>query len=468
VRQYILDRGLLSRGERLIAGVSGGPDSLALFAVLRDLGYTPIAAHFDHGLRPESAQEARLVEAIVKSMGGEFISQRGDVARAARRERRSLEDEARAMRYAFLVQAARVSGCRTIAVGHTADDQAETVLLHLLRGAGPEGLSGMQAMTDMHDVQRTVPAGELRLARPLLALTRAETETICRERGLSPLQDPSNLDRTLVRNRVRHELIPQLETYNPAVRRLLGQTAELMQGHSALLGLAVERGWALSVREMAGPVLRIDRARHRELPQAVQQGVALEALVRLMGSREDIAHRHVAGLMRHIADPPLTGHARLVRSIELFSAGPYVYLRDSESAMPAPDMSPIVITDLNARVAAPSFSARLEIELAPAPQSRRESDAWHAWMDADCLTMPLTLRAARAEDRFWPLGAARETRLNDFLARQHVPQFLRPLQPIVADVRRVVWVPGLRLAHDVRLTSRTTRAASLAWTQEGE
>ena len=468
VAQYIADNELLADGERLVAGVSGGPDSLALYVLLQDLGYKPIAAYFDHALRPESAEEARAVDAMIRGRGGEFRTRRADVAEAARREKWSLEEAARALRYQFLVATARECGCRTIAVGHTADDQAETVLLHLLRGAGAGGLRGMLPSTDMHEVQRAVPPGQARIVRPLLALGRAESEAICREAGLTALIDPSNYDRAFLRNRVRHELLPMLETYNPAIRRLLAQTAELMGAHSTMLGLAIERGWEKSVEMLPAETLRIDRTRFAELPLIVQQGVAHEALGRLLGGREDLAHRHVAGLLRFLANPPRTGRARLVKTIELHSAGPSIYLRATQNSVQDIPVAPLVVADLPSHVEVPGFDARLDLEVeSPPREAVHEMDAWRAWVDADQLTLPLTVRRAQAADRFWPLGGIREGRLADFLARQHVPHFLRLAQPVVADARRVVWVPGVRIHHQVRLTERTRRAVRMVWTQEG-
>jgi len=467
VAQYIAENELLAESEQLVAGVSGGPDSLALFVLLQDLGYKPIAAHFDHALRPESAEDARAVDAMIRSRAGEFRTQRGDVAEAACREKWSLEEAARALRYQFLVTTARDCGCRTIAVGHTADDQAETVLLHLLRGAGAGGLRGMLPSTDMHEVQRAVPPGQLRLVRPLLTLSRAESEAICRDAGLTARTDPSNSDRAFLRNRVRHELLPMLETYNPGIRRLLAQTAELMGAHSTMLGLAVERGWEKCVETLPAATLRIDRRLFAELPLAVQQGVAREALALLLGGREDLAHRHVAGLLHFLANPPRTGRARLVKTIELHSAGPSVYLRTTQKAAQDAPLAPLVVTHLPSHVEVPGLGARLDLEVeSPPREAIHEMDVWRAWMDADQLTLPLTVRRAQAADRFWPLGGIGEVRLVDFLARQHVPRFLRPAQPVVADARRVVWVPGLRIHQAVRLTEQTTRALRMVWRQE--
>ena len=464
VAQFIAEHQLLEPGERVVVGLSGGPDSLALYVLLRELGYVPIAAHLDHSLRAESADDARSVAQMIAAWGGEFHHHRADVGGAARREHRSLEEAARRMRYQFLTATALECGCRTVAVGHTADDQAETVLLHLLRGTGVFGLRGMLPIVDLHQVQREVPPGRVRLVRPLLCLTRDECARACLARGLAARSDPSNEDLAFLRNRIRHQLLPNLETYNPAIRRLLVQTAQLMAAHSRLLELAIERGLEKCITPIASCTLWIDRAGFAELPEAVRQGVAREALAQALGGREDIALRHVLGLVRFVANPPNSGHAHLMKTVHVYSAGPRLYVsRDHDPSWAVPP-SPLRIEAVPGRVLAQAFSASIELDLTPPPPTaQRSTDAWSAWIDFDRVHLPLCLRAAAPADRIRPLGAPQEMRLSDFLARQHVPQFLRRIQPVLADEERVVWVPGLRIHHEVRLSDRSERALHLRW-----
>ena len=464
VAQFIAEHRLLEPGERVVVGLSGGPDSLALFVLMQELGYAPIAAHLDHSLRAESADEARGVAQMIAGWGGEFHHQRADVAGAARREHRSLEEAARRMRYQFLAATALECGCRTVAVGHTADDQAETVLLHLLRGTGVSGLRGMLPAVDLHQVQRDVSPGRVRLVRPLLCLTRDESTRTCLARGLVARSDPSNEDLAFLRNRIRHQLLPNLETYNPAIRRLLVQTAQLMGTHSRLLELAIERGLQTCTPPLASGTLWIDRAEFAMLPEAVRQGVAREALAQTLGGREDIALRHALSLVHFLANPPHSGHAHLMKTVHIYSAGPRLYVsREHDPSRTAPP-SPQWIETVPGQVQAQAFSASIEFDLTPPPpKTERGTDAWSAWIDFDRVHLPLCLRAAVPADRIWPLGAPQEMRLSDFLARQHVPQFLRRLQPVLADDMRVVWVPGLRIHHEVRLSDRSQRALRVRW-----
>jgi tRNA(Ile)-lysidine synthase len=230
-------RGWPLRGERLLVAVSGGADSTALLLGLEELrrvgllGADLTAAHLDHGLRGEAgAADARWVAWLAREHGFECVVGRAAVSETAQGARDNLEQAARRARYEFLAGAARACGARAVLAAHTLDDQAETVLLRLLRGSGAEGLAGMAA-------ERTLEAGgEVTLRRPLLAWARrADTEGFCRERGVEFRSDAMNDDERFARVRVRHTLLPLLESFNPRAAETLARTAALLREDSAAL-----------------------------------------------------------------------------------------------------------------------------------------------------------------------------------------------------------------------------------------
>ncbi|HEX6030649.1 MAG TPA: tRNA lysidine(34) synthetase TilS, partial [Tepidiformaceae bacterium] len=220
----LAERERMFRGSRkVLAAVSGGTDSVALLLVLLRLrerfGFELAASHFDHKLRPDSHDDMEWVRNLCKTLDVPCFTGEGDVSEAAREHHGGIEDAARRMRYGFLAFVAGKEGADAVATGHTADDQAETVLMRIVRGTGIRGLRGMLPVGD-------VPGGGAqRLVRPLLELHRTDTETICREAGIEPVEDPSNLDLGYARNRIRHETLPSLRAVNPEV-------------DAALLGLA--------------------------------------------------------------------------------------------------------------------------------------------------------------------------------------------------------------------------------------
>jgi tRNA(Ile)-lysidine synthase len=243
-------RGWPLRDERMLVAVSGGADSTALLLALEELrrvgllGVEVVAAHLDHGLRGEcGADDARWVEGLARVYGFECVVGRASVSERAREGRDNLEQAARRARYEFLAGAARECGASAVLVAHTLDDQAETVMLRLLRGSGADGLGGM-----MHE--RPLEAGgEVSLRRPLLTWARrADTEGYCRERGVEFRSDAMNDDERFARVRVRRKLLPLLSTFNPRAAEALARTASLLREESAALD------------ELAAALLEVARA----------------------------------------------------------------------------------------------------------------------------------------------------------------------------------------------------------------
>jgi tRNA(Ile)-lysidine synthase len=230
-------RGWPTRGERVLVAVSGGADSTALLLALEELrgagllSVDATAAHLDHGLRGEAgAEDARWVEALARSRGFDCVKGRADVSERARAAGDNLEQAARRARYEFLAETARECGARAVLVAHTLDDQAETILLRLLRGSGADGLGGMA------DERALEAGGAVTLRRPLLGWARrAQTAAYCRERGVEPRADAMNEDESFARVRVRLRLLPLLATFNPRAVEALARAASLLREDSAAL-----------------------------------------------------------------------------------------------------------------------------------------------------------------------------------------------------------------------------------------
>ena len=189
----------LTKDRPIIAGISGGPDSLCLLSILREAGYRVIVAHFNHKLRSDADADANAVEQAASRMNFASVIESGDVREYASMEKFSLEEAARNMRYRFLMEQARRSKAQAVAVGHTADDQVETVLMHFIRGAGLAGLKGMTYRTILPAFDNEIP-----IVRPLLDAWREETVVYCASHGLHPRYDPSNDSLDFFRNRIRN------------------------------------------------------------------------------------------------------------------------------------------------------------------------------------------------------------------------------------------------------------------------
>jgi tRNA(Ile)-lysidine synthase len=270
-------------GETIVVGVSGGPDSVALLDGLARLSgahsFTLVAAHLDHGLRPDSADDVAFCSGLCARLGVAFRSGTADVRGRAARERGGLEQAARRARYEFLRAVRREQGAAAIAVAHTRDDQAETVLLRLLRGSGRRGLAGMRARN-----------GDV--VRPLLAVSRADVLAHLSARGLPWRDDPTNADRSLLRNRVRHELLPYLEErFNPRLREVLARTAALLADEAQLLSASAALGLAQALRADGDDIV-LDRASLAAMPPALAR-IALRQVLERAGGLRGVSAAHV-------------------------------------------------------------------------------------------------------------------------------------------------------------------------------
>jgi tRNA(Ile)-lysidine synthase len=469
IRAYVQEHGLARPGDRLVLGVSGGPDSLCLLDVLTgmavDWGLSLHVACLDHGLRAEARAEVGFVRQEAEARGWPFHAEAVDTRAHAARGRRSLEEAARELRYDFLRRTALAAGAALIAVAHTADDQAETVLMHFLRGSGLAGLKGMLPRVEMGDWrlgdETDQPlAPHLHLIRPLLTISRADVEAYCAERGLRPIHDPSNDDAAIYRNRLRHELLPQLETYNPSIREVLRRAAEVAAGEHALVQALAADLWRRLARADGGEV-EFDRPGWLALSVPEQRLLLREAVHRLLPGRRDVDLAPIAQAVAfsRTATPgrscDVLGGLRFKVTARAVVLSPWGY-----QAEPA-DVP--LLADDGALTPPWRFEAAALPSGAPDADLAAGADPWRAVVDAD--TLPAgewRLRARRPGDRFQPLGlGGHSAKLSDFLINSKVDEALRDRWPLAARGDEIVWVAGLRLDERYRVTAATRHAVRL-------
>ena len=415
--------GTPSAGDTLVVALSGGADSVALTDVLATLsrvkGFRLVAAHLDHGLRPESGDDAAFCAAFCRSLGIPLRVGTADVRARALRERSGLEDAARRERYAFLRQVKEEERGTAIAVAHTRDDQAETLLLRLLRGAGSTGLAAMQPRT-----------GDV--IRPLLAASHRAVRRHLQARGLAWREDPTNADPAFLRNRVRHELLPLLEArFNPRLRETLARTASLLADDAALLTELAEDLWQHAGRVEAGEAVVACRALARA-PRPLAR-LALRRALTLTGGLAGVAAVHVEKLLDLACSEapsgrrmPLPGGREATFAWDELTIGPRrpaVRPFAHELAVPG-------------RVDLPDGKT-LVAEAARGPAvSNGESAVVAAPEDG----VPLLVRTRRPGDRVRYRG--RDLSLKRFLVSRRVDAFRRTSLPLVAAGSQVLFVPG--------------------------
>jgi tRNA(Ile)-lysidine synthetase-like protein len=482
VRASLLEHRMVEPGDTIVVAVSGGPDSLSLLHVLSELrGGLRIAlhvAHLDHMLRgAESAGEAAFVASTAHAWGLPATVAAIDVRALAESARDNLHQAARVARYQFLSSVAQACGARAVAVAHNADDQAETVLMHLLRGAGPAGLRGMRPVIPWEEWSK-IENEELRienklsldaansqfsilnsqLIRPLLPVTRAAIEAYCAAHGLEPRRDPTNQDRSAVRNRIRHELLPQLIEYNPHIVEALGRTAAICADEHDLALQALAAAWPALARQRAGAV-DFDGDAWRSLQPALQRA-ALRRAYTLLGGRGtlDLAHVEAA---RAVADGRVGGRAELPGGIPLrvgyggaFTVGA---AREPDAPQLAADAIDLPVP--GRAMLARGWAIEVVVRPAPAPDQGAATTAtdWEANIDADMIAAPLIVRRRRPGDRYRPAGGRGSRRLQDMFVDAKIPRALRAAWPVVAAGEAIVWAPRLRPAAEVAATPATRR-----------
>jgi tRNA(Ile)-lysidine synthase len=448
VRATIDQHRMLNPGEAVLVAVSGGIDSVVLLDLL--LRLTPEyaislhVAHLDHGLRPASTGDARFVERLAEERGLPIhVSRLAPDALAAHRKH-GPEGAAREARHAFLERVAAEIGAERIAVGHTANDQAETILHRLARGAGMKGLRGIRPVRSPY-------------VRPLIQTTRDEILAYAQERRLTWRNDASNADVSFARNRIRHRVLPELEAINPkvveAICRASLHAAEAEEASRFLVSML----WDTARAEEGEERLTLRRDALISYPDAVRKLLLREGARRVRGNLTGMEHDHVEAAGRLIAvesshgEVSLPGlHVRVQNDEVLLSRGadaslePWAFSIDlGETEIPQP---------------------RLTIELAiieEEPSQMSLSDRWTELADADRVVFPLELRSRRTGDRFAPFGLGTSLKLKDFLINERVPYFDRGRVPLLCDREKIVWVVGVRLSDEVRITETTRRYLSM-------
>lgn len=457
VASFLKEQALIGSTGPLLVGVSGGPDSTCLVHVLaqlrKPLGFELQAAHLDHQLRgEESAGDAAFVSALCRTLDVPLTLESADVMGYRKRHRLSVEEAARACRFTLFAEKAAELHAAAVLLGHTANDQAETVLLHLLRGAGLQGLKGMAQVSRM-DVPGYRP---LTLARPLLATWRWQTEAYCAEQGLTPRVDSSNLVPEFTRNQVRLDLLPQLRRINPSVEESLVRLAQNA-------GEAVDflSGEATRVRErVARPIpqgLAMDRKQIVGLPAGLAGEVLRQAVREVRGTLEGITSTHIRKMLAAAAGP--TGKAiRLPEGLVFTVDYHELFLGKAGDASAAPPPLPSQPVALQVPGQTDLAGWRISAEVLSRSQLGRRDERPEtlpsplvAHLDGALARRSLWVRSRQPGDRFQPFGMPAAKKLQDFMVDEKIARPLRDHVPLVCDAEGILWVVGHRLGERARV-----------------
>lgn len=461
----------LTRDRPILVGVSGGPDSLCLMEALRQDGYAVIVAHFNHQLRPDSDTEANSLEKTVSRKNIPSIFENGDVRGFAEREGLSIEEAARTMRYRFLFEQAREQNAQALAVGHTADDQVETVLMHFLRGAGLTGLKGMTYRSHLPAFDGSMP-----LVRPLLDVWREETVVYCAANGLRPYYDPSNDSLNFLRNRIRHLLIPQLETYNTRFREAIWRTAHSLADDYAALIEVVDATWNECVSSERTGMITFNAELLSTYAPGLQRNLIRRALEHVAPDITDLRFSTLDNAAEFLSTKRY-GRIDLTGGVRLLLEGDLVYVANKGVKLPFERWPQMPQSEDSLMLPVPGqlnlsggwlFSCeQWRIPALALEQALNNDNPFQVWLDASRLPKKLEIRARRPGDRFEPFGMDGHTmKLSDFFINEKLPQRARDSWPLLCSGDTVIWIPGYRPAHPFRLTDKTRQAIYFNLTQK--
>jgi tRNA(Ile)-lysidine synthase len=459
----IKQQNLLPPGEMLIVAVSGGIDSIALLHMLHiiqsELNIGLHIVSFDHSLRDDSAKDVEHVRLMSKSLGLSFTAGQADVYDLARERGIGIEFAARQARYAFLADVARSVGSLRIAVAHHADDQIETILMHIMRGAGMQGMRGMA-------FESPVPGAKgLILVRPLLTTTRKELETYCHEHKLQPVFDETNLDIRFTRNRIRREVLPLLEAINPQMRAALLRLSEIVKIDDDYLESEYLRRVEPHIATDGVRVV-IDRVIFRELHPALQHRCVI-AMSRVINA-EDVEYIHIL----HATEIGMIGAvgaiAQLPGNIQLRVDYSELFMEDARISIPIGNEW--VLMD-----------AAAEIPLTVPGDTIIPGETWKLRVVmGDCdgaiarLCFPrealVKIRSRRPGDRFAPLGmGGRTQKINKWMIDHKIPRHLRERIPMVVvddEIAALIFAKVWVISHEFAIKNELSKYCSLLVSHE--
>jgi tRNA(Ile)-lysidine synthase len=478
--KIVQQENLLQAGEKIVVGVSAGPDSMALLHVLARLSpaldITLAAVYVNHGLRPDEAKnENSVVEAEANRLEVAFFSGSVDVKEFAERQKYSPEHAARLLRYDFLEKTAREFGAHKIAVAHTADDQAEEILLRLIRGTARKGLSGM----------KTIRAEKF--IRPFLKVPKSDLLEYLDKYSIQFLLDSSNVQHHFLRNRIRNELLPYLaEKYNPDIRQTLLRTVNILQDEEELLEKITAAAFTKTVTTIpqspaqvqSGSTdsnhscpkeLQLSLELFNSTPRAIQRRI-LEKCCWLMACEP--RSRQIEDILQLAAPSSPAGSLHLSDGLRVLKNREQLYFKYPKGRGPFRGniLHDTGVEFPETRIPGPGsydfplLDKRLVVEvITDCIPGSGDIFPTGEYLNSDLFSFPLILRGLKSGERFHPLGAPGSKKITDFLSDQKIEKHLRAQIPILCADDSVLALPGLRIDHRFRITESSTHAVRVRW-----
>lgn len=462
VLQTVKKFDMISFNDRILIGISGGPDSVTLLNILlsfkKRYNLSFFIAHLDHMLRgKESDEDVSFVKNLAQELGLPCEIRSCNLTKITRKEHLTLEEAGRKYRYKFFLEAARKFKTNKIALGHNADDQVETVLMRFLRGSGLEGLMG-------------IPPVRGKIIRPLIECSRTEIEEHCKENKIEYRVDSSNKEVVYFRNKIRLELLPLLsKSYNKNIKDIMLRLRSIISEVSAYLNQETELFFKEVVRRESPEMVIIDLKKFTSLPLALKRRIIRKSIEVVKGNLYSISFRHsneILKLTEHqlgekdIYLPDNLMAKKIYNKIMIYKKR---ISKDQIEEIPTPWEYDILIPG---KTEIKSLGIKVEIKILDSDgiksflyfTRRKSKGKFLEFIDYNKVKLPLKLRNRRSGDRFYPLKMEGLKKIKDFFIDNKIPKGYRDLIPILVDSEdQIIWVMGMRLDDRVKINSDTKK-----------
>lgn len=459
VRKTIEDNGLIKKGDKVLVAVSGGPDSVALLRILAELSgrynIELFVAHLNHMLRGREAdRDAIFVRKAADGLSLPFIIEKINVKNIAKARRMSIEEAAREVRYDFYSRAAAKFGASKIATGHTLDDQAETILMRILKGSGSLGLSGIPYRRK---------SGNILVIRPLLDVDRKAIDKYLKKNRITARIDASNLNAAYFRNKIRNVLIPILKKdFNPKIKYVLASMASTFADESSYLaGIAAKKIKRICRTTKNGVEVKIKDLTREHI--ALRRLIARQILAHLAGSLKGITYKHWKAV-----ESLIKGGER--KQIDLFGRikakknnGRIIFAAKALNRREQRNFKKFATLKVPGEVALPELGVTIKAEVIKRrPDFKKKKDRNTEYVNGDLIGSYLKIRMKRAGDRMKPLGMAGYKKLHDIFVDEKISRERRNMIPIVVSGNKILWAAGVRMSDEFKVSESAKRILKLS------
>lgn len=428
---------MLIQSEKVILGVSGGADSIAMLYALNELidyGLELIVAHLNHGIRGDEAKgDAEFVKETAKSLRLTFVYGEVDTLSFKEKSQLSLEDAARTLRYKFFNQVMNKHYATKIATAHTLDDQAETVLMRLLRGSGSRGLSGIPPVSNS-------------IVRPLIDTSRSEIEEYLRSKGVEWVEDSTNESPEFLRNRIRQDLLVELESYNPQIKETLSRTAEILRSEEEFIRREALKHFDDIFNPNKSKLIG-DLKHYRSVEKPLRFSLLRLTIEKLNSGLKNISSIHIISADDFLLSETASGEVELPQGTVIVKGyDTFLVTRKSELEL---EFSYSIQSP--GKWSFPEFSVSIEYIKT---DELDENDESVAYLDPETVSFPIEVRNFKPGDRFSPLGMTTSKKLQDYFTDIKLPKFLRSKVPIFISKDEIMWLGGIRLDNRFKVTDK--------------